>query len=70
MLTDRLDQIESRYKEITAKMSDPAVTSDIKQVTELSKEFSGFSLGSISSFFSPGMTKGFLHPLKISLTVN
>jgi len=40
MLTDRLDQIESRYIEITTLMSDSTVTSDIKQVTELSIEFS------------------------------
>ena len=40
MLTDRLEQIEGRYMEITKSMSDPAVTSDIKKVTELSIEFS------------------------------
>ncbi len=35
---DRLDVIENRYEEINALLSDPAVCSDIKKLTELSKE--------------------------------
>ncbi len=41
MITDRLDQIEARYEEVEKLMSDPAVATDIKKVTELAKEFSG-----------------------------
>ncbi|MCK4551468.1 MAG: peptide chain release factor 1 [Tenericutes bacterium] len=40
MLTDRLDQMESRYEEIEKMMLDPVVVCDIKKITELSKEFS------------------------------
>jgi len=40
MITDRLDQIEIRYDEIQTEMSDPAVATNIKKVTELAKEFS------------------------------
>jgi peptide chain release factor 1 len=40
MLTDRLDQMESRYEEIGKLMSSPEVATDIKKVTELAKEFS------------------------------
>lgn len=41
MITDRLDQIEIRYEEIQKEMSDPAVATNIKLITELAKEFSG-----------------------------
>jgi peptide chain release factor 1 len=41
MITDRLDQIEIRYAEISKLMSDPEVATNIKKVTELAKEFSG-----------------------------
>ena len=37
----RLEQIEIRYTEITKLMSDPAVATDVKRVTELAKEYSG-----------------------------
>lgn len=40
MITDRLEQIELRYKEISKLMSDPAIATDVKRVTELAKEFS------------------------------
>jgi len=40
MITDRLDQIEERYDEISRKMSDPAIATDVRKVTELAKEFS------------------------------
>lgn len=40
MITDRLDQMEERYEEISKQMSNPAVAVDIKKVTELAKEFS------------------------------
>lgn len=40
MITDRLDQIETRYDEIQKEMSDPAVATNVKVVTELAKEFS------------------------------
>ena len=40
MITDRLDQIEQRYTEISKLMSDPAIAVDVKRVTELAKEFS------------------------------
>lgn len=38
MLTERLDQITVRYEEINQLLLDPKVTSDIKQLTSLSKE--------------------------------
>ncbi len=38
MLNERLDQIEERYHHIQALLMDPAVSSDIKQLTALSKE--------------------------------
>lgn len=38
MLTERLDQIEVRYEEINQLLLDPTVTSNIKQLTALSKE--------------------------------
>jgi peptide chain release factor 1 len=41
MITDRLDQIETRYNEISELMSDPKIATDVKKVTELAKEFSG-----------------------------
>lgn len=37
-MIERLNQIETRYEEITNLMMDPSVVSDIKKVTELSKE--------------------------------
>lgn len=37
-MIERLNQIETRYDEITNLMMDPTVVSDIKKVTELSKE--------------------------------
>lgn len=40
MITDRLEQIENRYQEISKQMADPAVATDIQKVTELAKEFS------------------------------
>ena len=40
MLTDRLDQMETRYEEIGKEMSDPVIACDVKKVTELAKEFS------------------------------
>ncbi len=40
MLTERLDQIESRYIEIGKLMADPEIATDIKKVTELAKEYS------------------------------
>ncbi len=40
MLTERLDQIESRYLEINQALLDPAVSTDIRKVRELSKELS------------------------------
>ena len=40
MLTERLDQIESRYVEIGKQMANPEIATDIKKVTELAKEFS------------------------------
>ncbi len=40
MLTERLDQIEERYVEISKLMADPKVATDIKKVTELAKEYS------------------------------
>ncbi|HPJ23412.1 MAG TPA: peptide chain release factor 1 [Bacillota bacterium] len=39
-MTDRLDQIESRYDEIAKKMADPQIAVDIKKVTALAKEYS------------------------------
>ena len=39
MLTDRLDQMETRYEEIGKEMSNPAVATDVKKVTELAKEY-------------------------------
>ncbi|MBN2539987.1 MAG: peptide chain release factor 1 [Bacilli bacterium] len=39
-MTDRLEQIENRYQEISKQMADPAVATDIQKVTELAKEFS------------------------------
>jgi len=40
MITDRLDQIETRYKEIGKLMGDPSVATDIQKVTKLAKEYS------------------------------
>lgn len=40
MITDRLEQIETRYNEISTLMSKPDVATDINRVTELAKEFS------------------------------
>ncbi|HOP57512.1 MAG TPA: peptide chain release factor 1 [Bacillota bacterium] len=40
MLTERLDQIESKYNEISKQLMDPAVSTDIKKATELAKELS------------------------------
>ncbi|MCF7924033.1 MAG: peptide chain release factor 1 [Candidatus Izimaplasma sp.] len=40
MLNERLEQIEEKYIEIGKKMSNPEVATDIKQVTELAKEYS------------------------------
>ena len=40
MITDRLEQIEIRYAEISELMSNPEVATDVKKVTELAKEFS------------------------------
>lgn len=40
-MRDRLDKIEERYNEITKLLMDPEVTSNIKKLTELSKEQSG-----------------------------
>ena len=37
-MRDRLDSIEKRYNEITQLLMDPAIVSDIKRMTELSKE--------------------------------
>lgn len=37
-MRDRLDKIEERYNEITQLLMDPEVTSNIKRLTELSKE--------------------------------
>ncbi|MBU0996973.1 MAG: peptide chain release factor 1 [Firmicutes bacterium] len=38
MLSERLDQIEQRYDEINQMLMDPAYSTDIKKLTELSKE--------------------------------
>ncbi len=38
MLNERLDQIEERYHHIQAMLMDPEISSDIKQLTALSKE--------------------------------
>ncbi len=38
MITDRLDVIETRYSEIDRQLQDPAVSTDIRKVRELSKE--------------------------------
>ncbi len=38
MLIDRLNQIEKRYIEVNDQLMDPAISSDIKRLTELSKE--------------------------------
>ncbi len=40
MITDRLEQIEARYTEISALMANPEIATDINRVTELAKEFS------------------------------
>ncbi|XMB71811.1 peptide chain release factor 1 [Mycoplasmatota bacterium WC30] len=40
MLTDRLEQIETRYIEIEKMMSNPEIATNVKKVTELAKEFS------------------------------
>ncbi len=40
MITDRLNQIETRYKEIGKLMGDPSVATDIQKVTKLAKEYS------------------------------
>ncbi len=37
-MRDRLDTIEKRFEEINALLIDPEITSDIKKITELSKE--------------------------------
>ena len=42
-MRDRLDKIEERYNEINELLMDPEVTSNIKKLTELSKEQSGLS---------------------------
>lgn len=39
MLTDRLEQLEKRYIEVGETMSKPEVATDIRQVTELAKEY-------------------------------
>ncbi len=41
IMFERLDAIEDRYEKINELMSDPDVVTDIKKVTELSKEQSG-----------------------------
>lgn len=38
MINERLDQIEERYHHIQALLMDPAISTDIKQLTALSKE--------------------------------
>ncbi len=38
MLNERLDQIEERYQKIQELLMDPAISTDIKQLTALSKE--------------------------------
>lgn len=42
-MRDRLDKIEERYNEINELLMDPEVTSNIKKLTELSKEQSGLA---------------------------
>ncbi|MCR5786231.1 MAG: peptide chain release factor 1 [Acholeplasmatales bacterium] len=41
MLTDRLDIMEKRYDDITQLLTDPAVLTDVKKLTALSKEQRG-----------------------------
>ena len=40
MLTDRLEQMETRYDELAKQMADPKIAVDIKKVTILAKEYS------------------------------
>ena len=39
-MRDRLERIEERYNELNNLLMDPEVTSDIKKLTEISKEHS------------------------------
>jgi len=38
MLMERLEQIESRFNEVNRQLMDPAFSTDVKKITELSKE--------------------------------